>query len=94
VALDNNEIVFLATTYDSFSRVIDSLASAGISVNNETNEGNLIIQDSVKTYQIDVQGAFKFARRFINRAMRDGKRGIFNISDLDNSLWRSESRFC
>ena len=59
-ALDNNEIVFLATTYDSFDRIKNSLTQAGISVNNETKESNLIILDAVKAYQIDVQGAIKF----------------------------------
>ena len=37
-ALDNNEVVFLATTYDSFDRIKESLTQAGISVNNETKK--------------------------------------------------------
>ena len=34
-ALENNEIVFLATTYDSFDRIEDTLKSKGITVYNE-----------------------------------------------------------
>ena len=81
-ALNSNEIVLLITTYDSFATVIDSLTQSGISVNNETKEGNLIILDSVKAYQIDTYGAMKFAKSLVNRITKDGKAGIFNISDL------------
>src|ERR671917_327580 len=52
-ALERNEIVFLGTTYDSFQRVIDSLTHVGVSVNKESKDGNLIILDAVKAYQID-----------------------------------------
>lgn len=81
-ALERNEIVFLATTYDSFQKVIDSLTQVGVSVNKEAKDGNLIISDAVKAYQIDVFGAFKFAQSLVMRAAKDGKAGVFNISDL------------
>jgi hypothetical protein len=81
-ALERNEIVFLATTYDSFQKVIDSLTQVGISVNKEAKDGNLIILDAIKAYQIDTFGAFKFAQSLIMRAAKDGKAGVFNISDL------------
>lgn len=81
-ALERNEIVFLATTYDSFQKVIDSLTQAGVSVNKEAKDGNLIILDAIKTYQIDVFGAYKFAQSLVMRAAKDGKAGVFNISDL------------
>ena len=81
-ALERNEIVFLATTYDSFQKVIDSLKQVGVSVNKEAKDGNLIILDAVKAYQIDVFGAFKFAQSLVMRAAKDGKAGVFNISDL------------
>ncbi len=81
-ALERNEIVFLATTYDSFQKVIDSLTEVGISVNNESKDGNLIILDAIKAYQIDTFGAFKFAKSLVMRAAKDGKAGVFNISDL------------
>src|SRR5688500_11076967 len=81
-ALERNEIVFLGTTYDSFQRVIDSLTHVGVSVNNESKDGNLIILDAVKAYQIDTFGAFKFAQSLVMRAAKDGKAGVFNISDL------------
>jgi hypothetical protein len=81
-ALERNEIVFLATTYDSFQKVIDSLTQVGVSANKEAKDGNLIISDAVKAYQIDVFGAFKFAQSLVMRAAKDGKAGVFNISDL------------
>ena len=81
-ALGRNEIVFLTTTYDSFQRVIDSLTQVGVSVNNEAKEGNLVILDAVKAYQIDIFGAFKFTRSLVTRAAKDGKAGVFNISDM------------
>ena len=81
-ALDNNEIVFLGTTYDSFDRIKDSLTKAGISVNNETKEGNLIILDAVKAYQIDVYGAIKFVTTVAKKAERDGKAGVFGLTEM------------
>jgi hypothetical protein len=51
-SLNNNEIVFLVTTYDSFDRIEDTLRSKGISVDNEKKDGNLIIVDSVRAYQL------------------------------------------
>src|SRR5688572_22550637 len=81
-ALERNEIVFLGTTYDSFQRVIDSLTHVGVSVIKESKDGNLHILDSVKAYQLDTFGAFKFAQSLVMRAAKDGKAGVFNISDL------------
>lgn len=81
-ALGRNEIVFLTTTYDSFQRVIDSLKQGRISVNKEVKHGNLIILDAVKAYQIDVSGVVNFAKSLLMRAAKDGKAGVFNISDM------------
>jgi hypothetical protein len=81
-ALDSNEIVVLATTYDSIDKVVKSLSQSGISVASETRAGNLTILDSIRLYQIDVQGAFKFIKSLLVRSNRDNKSGIFNISDL------------
>ena len=81
-ALDNNEIVFLAPTYDAFPRVRQELLDRGISVDNEAKAGNLFIVDSIKAYMIDTHGAMKFLRTLAVRAARDGKAGIFNISDM------------
>jgi hypothetical protein len=89
-ALENNEIVFLATTYDSFDRIEDTLKSKGISVDNEKKDGNLIIVDAVRTYQIDTYGALKLGRSLAMRATREGKAGVFNMSDL-GSFFLSES---
>ncbi len=82
-ALDNNETVLLITTYDSFDRIKDSLTQVGISVSNETKEeGNLIILDALKAYQIDTYGAMKFATTLVKRAERDGKSGVFALTEM------------
>jgi hypothetical protein len=81
-ALERNEIVFLTTTYGSFQRVIDSLKEGRISANKEVKHGNLIILDAVKGYQIDVSGVLNFAKSLLMRAAKNGKAGVFNISDM------------
>ncbi len=81
-ALDNNEIVLLITTYDSFDRVLDSLSQAGICVSKETKEGNLIILDAVKAYQIDTYGAANFAATLAKRAEKGGKKGVFALTEM------------
>lgn len=88
-ALDNNEVVFLATTYDSFDRIEDALRSKRISVHDEKKNGNLIIVDALRTYQIDTYGAMNFAKDLVMRAARDGKEGVFNLSDM-GSFFLSE----
>jgi len=81
-ALNNNETVLLITTYDSFDRIEDSMTQVGICVNNETNEGNLIILDAVKAYQIDTYGAVKFVTTLVKQAERDGKAGVFALTEM------------
>jgi hypothetical protein len=88
-ALDNNEIVFLATTYDSFDRIEDALRRKQISVEDEKKNGNLIIVDAFRAYQIDINGAMNFAKDLIKRATQDGKEGVFNMSDM-GSFFLSE----
>ena len=89
-ALHSNEIVFLATTYDPFDKVTDELRSKGISVDDETKAGNLVIVDAVRAYQIDTYGAMKLAKSLVLRAIKEGKSGVFNMSDL-GSFFLSES---
>ncbi|MDQ3887875.1 MAG: MEDS domain-containing protein [Thermoproteota archaeon] len=88
-ALENNEVVFLATTYDSFDRIEDALRSKRISVDDEKKNGNLIIVDALRTYQIDTYGAMNFAKDLVMRAARGGKEGVFNLSDM-GSFFLSE----
>ncbi len=65
-ALDNNEVVLLVTTYDSFDRIKDSLTQEGVSVNNEVKNGNLVILDGVKVYQLDIHGALSLQQHWLN----------------------------
>jgi MEDS: MEthanogen/methylotroph, DcmR Sensory domain len=88
-ALHSNEIVFLATTYDPFDKVKDELRRKGISVDNETKDGNLVIVDAVRAYQIDTYGAMKFGKSLVLRAIKEGKSGVFNMSDM-GSFFLSE----
>jgi hypothetical protein len=88
-ALHSNEIVFLATTYDPFDKVTDELRSKGISVDNETKDGNLVIVDAVRAYQIDTYGAMKLGKSLVLRAVKEGKSGVFNMSDM-GSFFLSE----
>ena len=81
-ALHNNEIVFLATTYDPFDKVTDELRSKGVSVDSETKDGNLVIVDAVRAYQIDTYGAVKLGKSLVLRASTEGKSGVFNISEM------------
>jgi hypothetical protein len=88
-ALHSNEIVFLATTYDPFDKVKDELRRKGISVDNETKDGNLVIVDAVRAYQIDTYGAMKLGKSLVLRATKEGKSGVFNMSDM-GSFFLSE----
>jgi hypothetical protein len=81
-ALDNNEVVLLVTTYDSFDRIKDSMMQVGITINNEIKNGNLAILDAVKAYQIDIHGALKFVTTLAKRAERDGKAGVFALTEM------------
>jgi hypothetical protein len=45
--------VFLATSYEPFDKVTDELRGKGISPDNEREDGNLVIVDAVRAYQID-----------------------------------------
>jgi hypothetical protein len=52
---------FHITTYDPFELVMDSLTHVGVSVNNESKDGNYIILDAPTAYQMDAFGTYKFA---------------------------------
>jgi KaiC/GvpD/RAD55 family RecA-like ATPase len=81
-ALDNDEVVFLVTTYDSFERIKDSLMQVGISVSNETKAGNLIIMDAIKAYQIDTYGAAKFVTTLVKKSETHRKAGVFALTEM------------
>jgi hypothetical protein len=81
-ALDNNETVLLITTYDSFDKIKESMMQVGISVSSETKEGNLIIVDGIRAYQIDTYGAVKFVTTLVKQAERDGKTGVFALTEM------------
>jgi len=49
----------------------------------------LIIVDALKAYQIDTFGAMNLAKNLVLRAAKDGKLGVFNLSDM-GSFFLSE----
>lgn len=81
-ALENNEAVFLATTYESFENISNTLSRKGIHVDNETSKGNLVIVDAVGAYQIDTSGAMNLVKDLLTRVVSREKAGVFNISDM------------
>jgi hypothetical protein len=48
-----------------------------------------MIVDALRTYQIDTYGAVKLGKSLVMRADRDGKAGVFAISDM-GSFFLSE----
>jgi hypothetical protein len=71
------------------NRIEDALRSKQISVEDEKKNGNLVIVDAFRAYQIDVNGAMNFAKDLIKRGTQDGKEGVFNLSDM-GSFFLSE----
>lgn len=81
-ALDRGEIVLLATFYETVDTVRTALGDYDIDVRKLESQGTLVLVDSVHGYQFDAMGVYKLARLLSERAKRDGKRGVFSISDM------------
>ena len=79
----NNEIVLIATTYETPQTVRDMLSDYSIDVPKHELDGSLVIIDSVRGYQsTDVYGVLKLIKSMAARAQKQGKSGVFNISDM------------
>jgi hypothetical protein len=79
----NNDIVLIATTYESIHRVKSNLESEGIDVPRRIGEGSLWVIDSVKGYHMpDVYGLLKLARSLEARAEKEEKSGVAVFADM------------
>jgi hypothetical protein len=78
-----NDIVLIATTYQTIDAVKAQLENKGVNASKYINDGSLVIIDSAKGYNpADVQGTMKFIKSLLIRVKKEGKNGITNFSDL------------
>src|SRR5690242_1351895 len=83
-ALDeNNEFVVIATTYETPESVGQLLINYGLDADKHEADGSLHILDSVAAYQsADIYGMMKLLKTLAAGAKKQGKAGIFNLSDM------------
>jgi hypothetical protein len=80
---NNNEIVVIASTYDTPQTVRQLISDYGVDVGKHEADGCLHIVDSVAAYSdSDIYGMIKLLRTLAARAQKQGKSGIFNLSDM------------
>jgi hypothetical protein len=80
---DNNEIVVIATAYETPRAVTQLLSDYGVDIQKHEAEGSLYIVDSVVAYNSsDIYGMLKLIKTLAARAQKQGKPGIFNLSDM------------
>jgi hypothetical protein len=81
--LPENEIIVIATQYDTISNVRNTLRLAGIDIESHLNQGSLFILDAQQGYQgVDSKGIWKFAMSLLSRAKKEGRRGVTWFGDL------------
>jgi hypothetical protein len=78
-----NEIVVIATHYETLARVRDNIASKGVNVDKYEKAGSLKIIDAVKGYQSgDVYGVAKLAKSMVKHALSGNKTGVTEFGDV------------
>jgi hypothetical protein len=84
--LPENEIVVIATQYDTISDVKNTLRLGGIDVEKYLNQGTLFIIDAQQGYQGDADrsGIWKLCESLIFRARKEDRRGVTLFGDLDS----------
>ena len=81
--LPKNEIVVLASQYDSLDNLKRSLQKKGVNVAKHQAEGTLFIIDAQHGYQgPDTYGTFKLVVTLSSRAKKEGRRGITWLGDM------------
>jgi hypothetical protein len=82
--LPQNEIVIIATQYETINSVKNNLQLAGVNdVEGYLNEGTLFIIDAQHGYQgVEAQGIWKFAQSLLTRVKKEGRQGVTWISDV------------
>ena len=83
VLLPENEIIVIATQYDTISDVRNTLRLAGIDIEKYLNQGTLFIIDAQRGYQdADGSGIWNLCKGLISRASKEGRRGVTLLGDL------------
>jgi hypothetical protein len=79
-----NEIVVIVTHYQPIDKVLLNLSDAGIDVDHEQKAGNLVILDSVASYQADENHSYvlNLAKSLVKRAADEGKGGVCVFGDI------------
>ena len=79
-----NEIVVIVTHYQRIDKVILNLSDAGIDVDRERSEGNLVVIDSVASYQADESHShvLNLAKSLVKKAAEEGKGGVCAFGDI------------
>jgi hypothetical protein len=81
--LPENEIIVMATQYDTISNVRNSLTLAGVDIERYLNQGTLFIIDAQHGYQdADGSGIWKLCESLISRARKEDRRGVTFLGDL------------
>ena len=81
--LTENEIVVIASQYDTTSDVRNTLRLAGIDIEKYLRQGTLFIIDAQHGYQdADGSGIWKLSKSLISRAGKEDRRGVTLIGDL------------
>jgi hypothetical protein len=81
--LPQNEIILIATQYDSIDEVNNTLRLAGADVERYLNQGTLFVIDAQQGYQdTDTRATWKLAMSLLSRVKKDGRRGVSWFGDL------------
>jgi DcmR-like sensory protein len=82
--LPENEIVVIASQYDTISDVKNTLRLAGIDIERYLDQGMLFIIDAQHGYQGDADrsGIWKLCDSLISRAVKEDRGGVTLIGDL------------
>ena len=82
-SLTENEIVVIASQYDTVSDVRNTLRLGGVDVERYLNQGTLFIIDAQRGYQdADRSGIWKLCETLISRARKEDRRGFTLFGDL------------
>jgi hypothetical protein len=81
--LAENEMVVIATQYDTISGVRNTLRLGGIDIEKYLNQETLFIIDAQQGYQdTDGSGIWKLCNSLISRAKKEDRRGVTLLGDL------------
>jgi DcmR-like sensory protein len=82
-SLTENEIVVIASQYDTVSDVRNTLRLDGVDIERYLNQGTLFIIDAQPGYQdADRSGIWKLCESLISRARKEDRRGFTLFGDL------------